>query len=72
MTKTFVTTLLFISSATLLYSCKKPFVCICSGGKPYQVYQNEVHATDSRKAAEKCEANNQPPTTADVINCGLK
>jgi|GEM_PF-4868652 len=57
---------------TTMTSCKKEYVCTCAGGISYQVYEKEVKATNKEKAREKCEGNNMPPNTPDVINCWLE
>ena len=53
-------------------SCKKPYKCICAGGVVFEETEKEVLATNSKKAQELCEADNQPPTSPEIINCGLE
>lgn len=65
-----VIAVLVISST--LFSCKKPFKCICAGGVVFEETEKEVRAVNSKKAKAICEANNQPPTSPDVVNCGLE
>lgn len=64
--------LLLLLSIIVLNSCKKSYTCECVGGATFQRTEKEIRATDSRKAKEKCEENNQPPTSPDIVNCGIK
>lgn len=64
--------LLILLCVATLSACKKSYTCECIGGTTFERTEKEIRATDSRKAKEECEANNQPPTTPDVINCGIK
>lgn len=55
----------------VLPACNKSYKCICAGGVVFEEFEKEVRAPNKEKATEKCEADNQPPTSPDVINCGL-
>ncbi|MCB0696001.1 MAG: hypothetical protein KDC07_01470 [Chitinophagaceae bacterium] len=71
MKKALLPATLLLLTATL-FSCKKPYTCTCEGGIVFQQYSKEIKAASSKKAREKCEGNNQPPNTPDVINCWLE
>ncbi len=66
--------LLFVFAACLstMVSCNKEYTCNCAGGISFQQYDKTVKAPNTKKAKEKCEADNQPPNTPDVINCWLQ
>lgn len=61
-----------VLTIALLPACNKSYKCICAGGVVFEESEKEIRATNKEKAREKCEADNQPPTSPDIINCGLE
>lgn len=64
--------IVLVLSVLVLPSCNKSYNCVCAGGVVFEEFEKEVRAPNKEKAREKCEADNQPPTSPEVINCGLE
>lgn len=63
---------ILLSAVIVFSSCNKSYKCVCAGGTVFEEFEKEIRAPNKKKAREQCEADNQPPTTPDIVNCGLK